>query len=498
MRSAEPDDDDVPVRTRRWCTTAMIPSAMIMCLAQISFRAQPYLDGDDGDPFYAWLMLGAFLAFAWPFLLRRRDQHPESTFWILLAVTLVFPYDPTLMLMALTALIARRGTTRTRPAIVAALATSLWAQLRDALQPAESSLWHEIFSDPAVPDDVPGVPMRMLAGERTIVITAAIAALLGVAIAVASGLVIRSHARARQSDAKAQAATRRAEHLRHDLDSQQLADAIAAEAHDTLAHSLSLIALNASALQAEADRLAASPDLSNQSGVAADGGENRRRAEAVALKADEIRRQSAGALDEAHAIIDMLRHPQQAWEQLAAGDDETSLTRESLGALVEDARQAGMALDTWIDIRQLGELDERIGKAAYRTVQEALTNARRHAPGAPVSLQVDAGPESGVHIHASNPTTGAASANVDAADTPVSPMPADRGRADARIGTGLPGLAARVGQVGGACRYGTDRRHVFHLDVTLPWTTSDGSGTSGTPGYRSYEVPSSACYAPLQ
>ncbi|WP_125968323.1 sensor histidine kinase [Bifidobacterium samirii] len=489
----------------------MIPSAMFMCLAQISFRAQPYLERDDGDPFYAWLLLGTFLAFVWPFLLLRRDRHPESTFWITLAVTLAFPYDPTLMLMALTALIARRrGASRTMPAIVAALATSLWAQLRDALQPAESSLWHEIFSDPAVPDDLPGVPMRMLASERTIVVTALLTALFGMAVAVVSGLVIRSHAHVRQSVAKAEAATRRAESLRHDLDSQQLADAIAAEAHDTLAHSLSLIALNASALQAEADR------LSGPSGADAGGEEDRRRAEAVALKADEIRRQSAGALDEAHAIIDMLRHPQRAWEQLAAGDDETSLTRESLGALVEDARQAGMALDTWIDIRQLGELDERIGKAAYRTVQEALTNARRHAPGAPVSLEVDAGPESGVHIHASNPTSVSSSTPAGLDATTVSAAPGGpTGPADTRIGAGLPGLAARVGQIGGECRYGTDRRHVFHLDVTLPWTATDGSGVSApaasygayespapsgrdAPGYRSYEVPPSARYAPLQ
>ena len=39
--------------------------------------------------------------------------------------------------------------------------------------------------------------------------------------------------------------------LRNDLNNQQLADAIAAEAHDALAHSLSLMALNASTLQAQ-------------------------------------------------------------------------------------------------------------------------------------------------------------------------------------------------------------------------------------------------------
>ena len=146
------------------------------------------------------------------------------------------------------------------------------------------------------------------------------------------------------------------------------AAALAAEAHDTLAHSLSLMALNASALKAEAAKLGDSPE-----------------AQSLADKAEDIRRQSAGALDEAHSIIDMLRNPRQAWEQLAPSGD-TSLTRESLDALIADTRNSGTSLNTWIDIQQLSVLDESIGKVAYRAIQEGLTNARRHAPGEPVSL----------------------------------------------------------------------------------------------------------------
>lgn len=63
-----------------------------------------------------------------------------------------------------------------------------------------------------------------------------------------------------------------------------------------------------------------------------------------------------------------------------------------------------MRIDTWIDVQQLGQLDESIGVIAYHVVQEGLTNVRRHAPGAPVSLQVDANPPQGVHVHVSNPT----------------------------------------------------------------------------------------------
>lgn len=99
----------------------------------------------------------------------------------------------------------------------------------------------------------------------------------------------------------------------------------------------------------------------------------------------------------------MLRHPEQAKAQLAPSD-ETSLTRESLDALLGDARAAGMRLNTWIDIQQLGQLNRETGKIAYRVLQEGLTNASRHGAGSPVSLELTANPTAGVHAHVSNPT----------------------------------------------------------------------------------------------
>ncbi|WP_430492261.1 hypothetical protein ACK2E9_06180 [Bifidobacterium catenulatum] len=51
--------------------------------------------------------------------------------------------------------------------------------------------------------------------------------------------------------------------------------------------------------------------------------------------------------------------------------------------LIGDIRAAGMRIDTWIDIQQLGQLDDSISMIAYRVVQEGLTNARRHALGTP-------------------------------------------------------------------------------------------------------------------
>lgn len=44
--------------------------------------------------------------------------------------------------------------------------------------------------------------------------------------------------------------------------------------------------------------------------------------------------------------------------------------------MIGDVRAAGMRIDTWIDIQQLGQLDDSISMIAYRVVQEGLTMKR--------------------------------------------------------------------------------------------------------------------------
>ena len=112
------DEDTVAVRTRVWCTAVMITVSAFMCLVQTSFAATRYIN-NPVNAMYVWFIASSLLAFAFPFLLLARDKHPEPVFWICCAVILIFPYDPMLMLMALTSLIARRrGRQRTIRAIV--------------------------------------------------------------------------------------------------------------------------------------------------------------------------------------------------------------------------------------------------------------------------------------------------------------------------------------------------------------------------------------------
>lgn len=438
-KTSSPAVVEVPVRSRIWCSPLMVCCADLMCLTQASFASQQF---DQDSAAYTWAVIGILLAFASGFLLLARSRHPRATFLASCVLVLVFPYDSTIALMALTALLARRNdsTLTVRATILAGFVT-LASQLRDATKSPEASFWHAVFAKPYTGRQY-GNELVMLADERTVIITAVVAASLELVIAVLAGLHIRSRALASMAAAKADAAGAQVARLETTIDSRQLADAIAAEAHDTLAHSLSLLALNASALHAESVRLGREANAMDPSRMT-------EAAERIAEKSEDIRKQAAGALDEAHSIIDMLRHPEQARMQLAPSD-ETSLTRDSLDALIGDARAAGMHLNTWIDIQQLGRLNDAVGKIAYRAIQEGMTNARRHAPEEPVSLEVSANPTAGVHVHVSNPTKAGT----------VSPS---------RPGAGLPGLAERVRKAGGTCRFGFDDRHAFHVDVRLPW-----------------------------
>ena len=403
-----PTPIEVPVRTRGWQSMVMVVCAGFMCLAQTAFAAQRF--GQD-SAVYVWMVFCMLVAFAIGFLLLARSRYPRATFVAACVVVLVFPYDSTIALMALTALLARRNDTRTTVrAIAAGGFVTLVAQVRDTLRPPEASIWHMVFAKPDTGSQY-GTDLVMLADERTIVVTAVVVALLELAIATLAGLHIRSRALASLATAKADAADAQVAQLKTAIDSQQLAE---------------------------------------QTGR-------------IAEKTEEIRKQAAGALDEAHSVIDMLRHPEQAKAQLAPSD-ETSLTRESLDALLGDARAAGMRLNTWIDIQQLGQLNRETGKIAYRVLQEGLTNASRHAPGSPVSLELTANPTAGVHAHVSNPTN----PSVPAASADAT-RPAMDSKNAFRTGAGLPGLAERVRQAGGTCRFGFDARHAFHVDVQLPW-----------------------------
>jgi len=137
---------------------------------------------------------------------------------------------------------------------------------------------------------------------------------------------------------------------------------IARDLHDIVAHHMSLVVVQTETASYRV------PDLSES-------------ARAELLSIGELAR---SALTETRALLAVLRQEGQAVEE--APQPELSQVHE----LVEAAQRAGVKLTAKIS----GDLDVlRPGAslAAYRIAQEALANAARHAPGAPVLLVIESG-----------------------------------------------------------------------------------------------------------
>jgi len=136
--------------------------------------------------------------------------------------------------------------------------------------------------------------------------------------------------------------------------------AIARELHDIVAHHLSMIAV-----QSEAARLT-SPKLSADA---------RGRFEAIAATARD-------ALTETRRLLGVLR------EDVPGEADRTPQPGlDQVAELVDTARDAGSNVRL-ILAGKVVDLPAGVDLAAYRIVQEALTNARRHAPGADADVEV--------------------------------------------------------------------------------------------------------------
>lgn len=190
---------------------------------------------------------------------------------------------------------------------------------------------------------------------------------------------------------------------------------IAREMHDVLAHRLSLTAMHASALRYRDDL----DDLE--------------RAEAV----ETVHENARGALGELRGILAVVRDPD------AAEADRPQPTLADLDELL--AAESGV--DARIDVA-LPTLDPAIGRHAYRIVQECLTNARRHAPGAPVTLHLAGVEGKRLEIDVANPVS----------NPPSGPR-----------GFGLVGIEERVRAVGGtAVVTAGPAEHRVHVD--LPWS----------------------------
>ncbi len=201
---------------------------------------------------------------------------------------------------------------------------------------------------------------------------------------------------------------------------------IAREMHDVLAHRLSLLSLQAGALEFRPD---ASPTD-------------------IAAAAQVIRACAHQALHDLREVVAVLRE-----DPDRDGDDLSRTHLADVPALVLESCGAGAPIRLDNRISDASAVPERVSRAVYQIVREALTNARKHAPERPVTILMTGAAGSGLTVEIRNPLPDAAG---DVSDIPGT-------------GTGLIGLGERAALVGGALTHGRTGSADFCVHAWLPW-----------------------------
>ena len=212
---------------------------------------------------------------------------------------------------------------------------------------------------------------------------------------------------------------------------------LASEMHDVVTHRLSLMVLHAGALGVTS----ADP--------------------AVRKSAEGIRREGALALDELRDVVGVLRNGTELGTRTLS-----QAPPEDPAVLVEESRSVGIPTELVVD-GDPAPIAPTVARTAFRVVQEALTNVRKHAPGASAEVLLRYHP-GGVEVTVTN----------TAAAGPPDPA---LGRGS---GAGLAGLRQRVELVGGRLDAGPASGGGFRVGAILPAYVPTAEGVASDPGGR--------------
>ncbi|MDA2813664.1 sensor histidine kinase [Nocardiopsis sp. RSe5-2] len=190
---------------------------------------------------------------------------------------------------------------------------------------------------------------------------------------------------------------------------------IARELHDTLAHSLSLI------------------------NVQAKGGLHQGTHEGAVTALTHIKDASREAIGEVRRTVGEMRRG-------AAGQEEEPPTADRVAALVDDVRRSGLEVGLSSE-GDLAQAPPDTAHAAFRILQEALTNALRHSGGSTVRIRLRCG-DGGIAL--------------DVEDDGVGPAGGPPG------GNGLKGMRERAHTVGGTVDVGRSPDGGFRVTARLP------------------------------
>lgn len=216
---------------------------------------------------------------------------------------------------------------------------------------------------------------------------------------------------------------------------------VAREMHDVLAHRLSLLSVHAGALEFRTDATA----------------------EQTAVAAGVIRANAHQALEELREVIWVLRNDEAAGKPATTsqGTIDTTVPQrpqpglETIPTLIEESRQAGATIRyecaiTAPEDATSAPVTPNIARTIYRVVQEGLTNARKHAPDAPIDIAIRPTEHQTLTVDVTNRLP---------ARPPTNQVPGS--------GLGLIGLTERVQLAGGRLTNAVTATH-FTLRAELP------------------------------
>ena len=197
---------------------------------------------------------------------------------------------------------------------------------------------------------------------------------------------------------------------------------IAREMHDVLAHRISQISMHAGALSFRED-----------------------------LTADQMRDSAAVIQEKAHEALTDLRGVLGVLRDDDTGAllDRPQPTYADLPALVAEAHESGLHIELVDRVDPTEAMPDVVGRTLYRIMQEGITNVRKHAPGALLTIELSGSPEHGVDFLLRNPL------GFGPTSTPGA-------------GLGLIGLSERAELRGGRLEHRRDGQS-FVVSGWIPW-----------------------------
>lgn len=338
-----------------------------------------------------------------------RHRWPIALSIAAICLTLVVPTTllPVLILVAATSAVTI-GWTR-------------WAFILGTYAAAVSSLAWDVFARTSLLSAFVNSPAAGTPARLGLLWAVPVVAAMLVAPFVAYGIARRLRIERDTAQHGTAAATRNVAVLERTVEVERQRQEIARELHDTLAARLSQISLHAGALE-----LSAAGD------------------ERTATAARAVRESAQSSMDDLHQVVRALRHPESA--------TSTNTGLSDLAGLVDDVLRDGTDIRAQLLITDPSSCDPRVAHSSYRLVQEAVSNARRHAPGASIFLDLRGGPQTGLTIS-------------------VTSWLVPGGHAlHLGGGHGLAGMSERVGLVGGRFQAGATAESAFAVLAWLPWS----------------------------